>query len=54
MASDWIFLPSLTRSIHVDVRYLLWVLDAVDGAGELLRELGREPAFGREETPARR
>jgi len=45
MASDWIFLPSLSRSIHVDLRYVLWVMDAVDGAHNVLREIGREPAF---------
>lgn len=39
VASDWVFLPS-TRSIHVDLRYTLWMLDAVENAGELLRELG--------------
>ncbi len=41
MASDWVFTPSITRSIHVDVRYILWVLDAVSGADALLAELGR-------------
>ncbi|HEY3498270.1 MAG TPA: S46 family peptidase, partial [Polyangiaceae bacterium] len=39
VSSDWVFLPS-TRSIHVDVRYLLWVLDAVANADWLLDELG--------------
>jgi hypothetical protein len=39
VASDWIFLPT-TRSIHVDVRYLLWVLDAVAKADWILDELG--------------
>ena len=39
VSSDWVFLPS-TRSIHVDVRYLLWVLDAVANAGWILDELG--------------
>jgi len=39
VASDWIFLPT-TRSIHVDVRYLLWTLDAVSKADWILRELG--------------
>jgi hypothetical protein len=42
MASDWVFQPSVTRSIHVDVRYVLWLLDAVDGGHALLKELGRE------------
>ena len=40
MASDWLFQPSITRSIHVDLRYVLWILDAVDGADGLLEELG--------------
>jgi hypothetical protein len=39
VASDWVFLPT-TRSIHVDVRYLLWVLDAVAKADWILDELG--------------
>jgi hypothetical protein len=39
VASDWIFLPT-TRSIHVDVRYLVWVLGEVSKAETLLRELG--------------
>jgi len=44
-AQSWIFIPELTRSIHVDLRYILWVMDAVDGADELLREMGVEPAI---------
>ncbi len=43
MASDWIFVPEVTRSIHVDLRYVLWVLDAVANADDLLKELGVEP-----------
>jgi peptidase S46-like protein len=43
MASDWVFVPSVTRSIHVDVRYILWLLDAVDGGDHILTELGVEP-----------
>ncbi|HUP63578.1 MAG TPA: S46 family peptidase [Thermoanaerobaculia bacterium] len=41
--SDFQFNPADTRSIHVDVEYMLWVMDAVDGASELMRELGVEP-----------
>ena len=41
--ADFLFNPPLTRSIHVDAQYMLWVMDAVDGADELLRELGVEP-----------
>ncbi len=45
MISDWDFLPEVTRSIHVDVRYMLWVMDRLDNAGHLLEEMGVEPAF---------
>src|SRR5688572_18419187 len=41
--SDFQFNPADTRSIHVDVQYMLWVMEAVDGARELLRELGVAP-----------
>jgi hypothetical protein len=44
MASDWVFTP-ISRSIHVDIRYVLWVLDAVSGADALLAELGRARAI---------
>jgi hypothetical protein len=39
VASDWVFSPT-TRSIHVDLRYILFLLAEVDHAHELLRELG--------------
>ncbi len=42
IASDFLFDPVDTRSIHVDVRYVLWVMSKVDGAGHLIRELGLE------------
>ena len=45
MSSDWLFDPVKTRSIHVDIRYVLWWLDRVDEAGRLLREMGVEPTF---------
>lgn len=41
--SDFLFTPAITRSIHVDAQYMLWVMDAVDGADDLIRELGAEP-----------
>jgi hypothetical protein len=44
MASDWIFMPEITRSIHVDIRYVLWIMDRVDRAHHLLTELGIKPA----------
>ena len=39
--ADFLFNPAMTRSIHVDAQYMLWVMDAVDGAENLLKELGR-------------
>ena len=39
VASDWSFLPT-TRSIHVDLRYVLFLLHDVDHASALLAELG--------------
>jgi hypothetical protein len=40
MASDWLFMPSITRTIHVDLRYVLWLLDAVYGGDHLVKEMG--------------
>jgi hypothetical protein len=40
LASDWIYNPAVTRSIHVDTRYMRWMMEQVDGAGHLLREMG--------------
>jgi hypothetical protein len=45
MISDWDFLPEVTRSIHVDVRYMLWVLDRIDHGWHLLEEMGVDPTF---------
>ncbi len=43
MASDWVFVPSVTRSIHVDVRYIEWLLDGPFGGDHILREMGITP-----------
>jgi len=45
MASDWLFMPDITRSIQVDFRYVMWLMDAVDGADHLLEEMGVTPAI---------
>ena len=45
LGSDFIFDPTITRSIHVDAVYMLWVMDAVDGAHNLLREMGLPVKF---------
>jgi Peptidase S46 len=37
--SDWDFDPRTTRSIHVDSRYMLWVMEKIDGAGNLIEEM---------------
>jgi hypothetical protein len=42
VASDWVFSPT-TRSIHVDLRYVLFLLDEVEHAQGLLTELGVSP-----------
>jgi hypothetical protein len=42
MASNWVYMPELTRSIHVDIRYILWLLDAVYPGDHLLKEMGIE------------
>ena len=52
VASDILFLEETTRGIHVDVRYFEWMLDAVEDAGHLLREMGVEPVFSKPGTPS--
>ncbi|MEJ2721147.1 MAG: S46 family peptidase, partial [bacterium] len=39
MASDFLFMPALTRSIHCESRYILFIIDKFAGADELLNEL---------------
>lgn len=39
VAADWIYDPATTRSIHADVRYLLWLLGETAGAQPLVAEL---------------
>jgi len=38
--SDWDFNPATTRTIAVDLRYVLWQLQFVDKADALLTEMG--------------
>ncbi len=45
IASDWRFELDKTRCISVDVRYVLWYLDAVQKADGLLLEMGVAPAI---------
>ena len=37
--SDWDFDPRTTRTIHLDTRYMLWVMEKVDGAHNLIEEM---------------
>lgn len=39
VVSDWDFNPRTTRTIHVDTRYMLWVMEKIDGADRLIDEL---------------
>ncbi len=45
VASDYLFDTVRTRSIHVDSRYMLWTMSEVDGAANLLREIGEAPGL---------
>lgn len=38
--SDWDFLQDKTRSIQVDIRYILWIMEQLGGAEHLLKEMG--------------
>jgi hypothetical protein len=43
VAADVVFDGSMVRKIHVDARYMLWVMDKIDGADHLIEEMGLEP-----------
>jgi hypothetical protein len=45
VGSDYMVEEDIARTIAVDSRYMLWVMDAIDGAHNVLRELGIEPQF---------
>ena len=38
--SSWWFDPRYKRAIHVDMRYMRWLMDQVYPAPHLLREMG--------------
>ncbi|HZI11586.1 MAG TPA: S46 family peptidase [Myxococcus sp.] len=40
VANDFGYNPEVARNVSVDVRYILWMLDQVEDADALLRELG--------------
>ena len=45
LSSDVLFRGETTRTITVDVRYVLWVADAVDQADHIIEELGLKPSL---------
>lgn len=45
VASDVVFRGDPGRTIHCDVRYMLWQMDAVDQADHLLTEMGIKPSL---------
>jgi hypothetical protein len=53
MGSDYLVNPDVTRAIHVDTRYMLWVMDAIDGAHNLIREMGLSVHFSGSDVASR-
>jgi hypothetical protein len=45
VAGDVVYDSTTNRSIQLDIRYMLWTMDAVDGADQLLTEMGITPAL---------
>ena len=45
VAADWWVDEDIVRTVNVDSRYMLWVMDAVDGAHHLLEEMGLPARF---------
>jgi len=43
LASDAVFDGKTTRTIQVDARYMIWTMDLLDGADQLIKEMGLEP-----------
>ena len=43
MTSDYTHSDALSRTINVDIRYVLWCMDYVDRAHWIMREMGIEP-----------
>jgi hypothetical protein len=37
--ADWDFIPAITRTIIVDMRYVLWIMERTEHAGRLLQEM---------------
>ena len=39
VTKDWYFDAPITRAIHVDIRYMLWVMQEIDHADNVLKEM---------------
>ena len=39
VAANWLFDPALKRTIHVDIRYILWMMEQLEPAPRLLKEM---------------
>lgn len=39
ITKDWYFNAKITRAIHVDIRYMLWLMEHVDGAENVIAEM---------------
>jgi hypothetical protein len=39
VAGNWLFDPALKRTIHVDIRYMLWLMENIEKAPRLLEEM---------------
>jgi hypothetical protein len=53
MGSDYLVNREVQRAIHVDTRYMLWVMDTIDGAHNLIREMGLPVHFSGSEVATR-
>ena len=39
VTKDWYFDTAITRAIHLDIRYMLWVMQEIDHADNVLKEM---------------
>ena len=44
VANDFGYNPEIARNVNADVRYLLWMLEELEGADHLVKEMGAAPA----------
>jgi hypothetical protein len=44
-SAEWTITPDSLRTIHVDLRYAAWILDAVAGGDHILAEMGVTPSL---------